>query len=570
MLQSLNIRNVALIERLTIPFERGLHTLTGETGAGKSIIVDAVNLVLGGRGDRGLIRTGTDRAAVEAEFSTDRPEALRWLAEQEIDAPDGQITLYREITASGRSTCRVCGVPVPLTALRELAALLMDVHGQHENQFLLDERYHLQVLDGTGDEAHQRLLRETEEACEAFLGCHRRWSHLVRENEQKQARMAELERSLEELRQAKLRPGEEEKLREERERNRHAGKIDAALREAREELTGEPDAALGRIRAAAECLDAIAPLGENYRALAGRIRSAFFELEEAGYELARLMDSGAFDPNRAEAVESRLELIARLERRYGADIPAVLAEQQRMEEELDRLTSMDSELASLAAQDRQLLQHYRSLARELTASRERLAARFEQGMVEQLRDLGMERTEFRAAFAPKPEKPHLPRPTGDDEVSFLISPNPGEPLKPLAKIASGGELSRLMLALKNLEARRGGVDCMVFDEIDTGISGRIAQAVAEKMANIARDRQVLCVTHLPQLAAMADVQLLVEKTTAEGRTQTHVRTLDMAERAEEVARMLGGAEGSGDSALQHARHLIEAAEELKAAQRGKA
>ena len=565
MLQTLTIRNIALIDGLTIEFGRGLHTLTGETGAGKSIIVDAVNLVLGGRADRDLIRTGTERASVEAVFDLDAgSRAEAWLRAQEIDPEDGPVILYREITAAGRSISRICGVAVPLSQLREMAALLMDVHGQHENTFLLDPKYHLQTLDGAGDEAHRRLLAETAGACEAFLTCHHRYAKLVRENEQRRRRLEELKRSLDELEKAKLKPGEEEKLKEEREKSRHAGKITGALREAYSLLAdGDLEPALSKIKPAADALDALADFGEPYRGLAARIRSSYYELEEVGYEIAALLGADAFDPLRAEAVENRLELIARLERKYGADIPAVLAARDAMQAEYDALTAADSEIEALAAEDRQLLQRYRSCAKALSAARRQLAEAFEQGMERQLKDLGMGSTVFRASFAEREGKAPMPRPTGDDEMEFLISPNPGEPLKPLSRIASGGELSRLMLALKNMEAARDGVDCMVFDEIDTGISGRVAQAVAEKMAAISRERQVLCVTHLPQLAAMADIQLLVEKTVAEGRTGTHVRRLTDAERVAEVARMLGGAAGSGDSAMAHAARLLQAADEIK-------
>ena len=569
MLQQLTIRNIALIEALTIDFRRGLHTLTGETGAGKSIIVDAVNLVLGARSDRSLIRTGAEKASVEALFDAgENPAVAAWLAAQGLES-DGGVTLWREITAGGRSLCRVCGVVVPLSGLREVADLLMDVHGQHETRFLMDPQYHLALLDDAGDGAHQALRRDTAAACEAFLSCHRRYARLVRENQEKQARMEDLARSLEELKKAALKPGEEEQLREERERLRHAGKIAAALREAYGQIAaGDMEPALAKLKPAADALDGIAAYGEKYQQLAARVRSLYYELEEAGYELDRLTGEAAYDPRRAEAVETRLELISRLERRFGPDIPAVLAAGEKMQAEWDSFASLEGELTRLAAEDRALLHRYRELARALSASRRAIAGDFAQKMVAQLRDLGMAQTRFEAAFAPAPEKPPMPRPVGDDQVEFLLSPNPGEPLKPLQRIASGGELSRLMLALKNMEAARTGVDCMVFDEIDTGISGRVAQAVAEKLAHIARHRQVLCVTHLPQLAAMADVQLLVEKQvtqTPDGeRTGTHVRVLTEEERVAEVARMLFGADGSTDSALRHAREMIDAARRMKA------
>ena len=561
MLVSLRMKNIALIESLSLSFSDGLHVLSGETGAGKSIVVDAVNLVLGGRAERELIRTGTDKAWVEAVFDPrDSAAVAARLGELGVES-EGYVTLYRELTRTGRSLCRVCGTVLPLSALRQLAALLMDVHGQHEHQFLTDERFHLQTLDGSGDEAHQALLAETAAACEAFLACHRQYGRLVRDSEQKEWRMERLKQSLEELEKAKLKPGEEEALTRERERSRHAEKISAALLLAYSRLAaGEGSAALPLVKTALGALQGIEGLDPRYQQLSGRLASLYYELEELGYELNALLQADAFDPRRAEQVDLRLELIRRMERKYGATEAEVLAEQERMQQEYDNYASMDRQLAALAAEDRRLLARYREAAARLSASRAALARQFEQRMMEQLGDLGMEKTVFRVQLSGRGSgKPPMPSPLGDDLASFLISPNPGEPLKPLAKIASGGELSRLMLALKALEADRGGVDTMVFDEIDTGISGRMAQVVAEKMALIARRHQVICVTHLPQIAAMADHQFLVEKQVDDGRTNTRVLQLSQEERVGEIARMLGGADGSADSARSHAAQMLQAA-----------
>ena len=561
MILSMRMHNVALIEELQIDFADGLHVMTGETGAGKSIVVDAVNLVLGGRADRDLIRTGTEKAWVEAVFDPgDSRDIAAFLSSQELEFEGGVVTLYREITRSGRNLCRVCGVVVPVAVLKELAAMLMDVHGQHEHQFLMDSRYHLRFLDDSGDEEHRRLMDEVEQAYQAFIVNHRRYAKLVKENEQKQYRMESLKKALDELNKAKFKPGEEEALTKEKERFRHAEKIARGIECAHHALSaveeGEP--ALTRVKEAVQALQGLSGLGEKYQSLASRCESAYYELEEAAYELGSLMESGEFDPRRAEQVETRLDLIRRLEHKWGESIPEVLAAQERMQEEFDHFSSLDQQVAALGAEHKKLLSQYRALARRLTESRKTLARRFEQHMMAQLADLGMERTVFEVAFAPKPEgKQPMPQALGDDSVSFMISPNPGEPMKPLSKIASGGELSRMMLAIKSLEAEHGGVGCMVFDEIDTGISGRMAQVVAEKMAHIARARQVICVTHLPQIAAMADHQFLVEKRVEEGRTNTSVRQLSMDERVSEVARMLGGADGSDESARSHARHMLE-------------
>lgn len=567
MILSMHMHNIALIEDLTLEFGAGLHVMTGETGAGKSIVVDAVNLALGGRADRELIRTGTDKAWVEAVFDAAGNDDVAALLESQEIEWDGTVTLYREMTRTGRNLCRVCGMIMPVSFLREVAAHLMDVHGQHEGQFLMNPAYHLRFLDESGDVEHQRLLAQVSLAYAAFIDNHRRYARLVKENEQKQLRMESLRKSLEELRKAKLKAGEEEALKAEKERYRHAEKITAAVQTAYSAISAGQDAepVLARVKAAVSALQGLSDMGEPYQTLAQRCESAYYELEEIGYDLSGILERGDFDPRRAEQVEARLDLIRRMERKYGETVAEVLENQTHMEEEYDRYTSMDGEVAQMGQEHKRLLAAYRTLARQLTESRKALAAVFEQHMMEQLRDLGMASTQFQVNFAPRPEGRQLmPQPTGDDTVEFLISPNPGEPLKPLSKIASGGELSRLMLAIKSLEAEKGGVGCMVFDEIDTGISGRMAQVVAEKMALIARSRQVLCVTHLPQIAAMAAHQLLVEKRVEGERTNTSVRLLSSEERIGEVARMLGGADGSQESARSHAAHMLEVAEQNRA------
>ena len=566
MILSMRMRNIALIEELSLEFGEGLHVMTGETGAGKSIVVDAVNLVLGGRAARELIRTGTDKAWVEAVFdASGNAEVAKWAQAQELDDFDGTVTLYREITRSGRNLCRVCGVVMPLSALKDIAVLLMDVHGQHEAQFLMNSQYHLLFLDAAGGDDYQALLSRVDAAYQAFITNHRQYARLVKENEKKQYRMDSLKKSLEELEKARLKLGEEETLVAEKERFRHSEKIATAVAAAHRAISANDDSetVLSRVKEAADALRSLAAFGENYVSLAQRCDSAYYELEEIDYELADLTEKGEFDPVRAEKVETRLDLIRRMERKYGETVAEVLSQQQKMQEEYDNYVSLDEQVAKTGAEHKRLLAQYRQLARQLTEARHGLANEFEKNMMAQLKDLGMGNTIFQVSFAIRPEgKIFMPQSVGDDVIEFMISPNPGEPLKPLSKIASGGELSRLMLAIKSLEAEKGGVGTMVFDEIDTGISGRMAQVVAEKMALIARKRQVICVTHLPQIAAMAAHQFLVEKRVEGERTNTSVRLLSPKERISEVARMLGGADGSEGSAMSHAAHMLYVAGNL--------
>lgn len=560
MLLTLSMRNVALIESLTLEFQRGLHVMTGETGAGKSIVVDAVNLVLGGRADRELIRTGTEKAWVEAAFDiSDCAKAQELLASQSLEAEGGTVTLYREITRSGRNLCRVCGVTMPVAFLRELAALLMDVHGQHEHRFLMEPKYHMQFLDAFGGAEHQAILAQTAQAYQAFITNHRAYARLVKENERKNRRLEELRADLAVMKKAHLKPGEEESLTQERDGLRHGEKIRSALSAAESALSAGSEEGGGVVsawRGATQALHGIAGLAPEYQAIEERMESLGYEIEEVAYDLSRLRDANEFDPQRAETVESRLDLIRRLERRFGPTLEDVLTAQKSMQEEYEHLNGLEDQVERMGAEHKRLLAAYRQCARTLTQRRTELARSFEAAMMEQLKDLGMEKTVFQVAFAPRPQRQPMPQSDGDDVIEFMISPNPGEPLKPLSKIASGGELSRLMLAIKSLEAAQGGVGTMVFDEIDTGISGRMAQVVAEKMAAIAARRQVLCVTHLPQIAAMADHQLLVEKHQEADRTHTTVRLLDHEGRVAELARMIGGAGDSGESARQHAERML--------------
>lgn len=562
MIQSLTIQNVVLIERLSISFHAGMQVLTGETGAGKSIVVDAVNLVLGGRADRSLIRTGCEKATVEAVFDVPGNQEIKAILDRECVDYDGRtVTVYREISSGGKNICRICGVLAPVSLLRELSVFLMDIHGQHEHQFLMDPEMHLQFLDRMGDASFSGLAERVSRACDDFLSIHRRYARLRKENERKQSRMEELEKNLKELHKARLKPGEEEALQEERLRLRDSEKIASALREARDAiaLAETEQSSLEKIRRAAGVLTSLTGYGEKMKSLSERCESTYYELEEIAFELSGLLESGDSDPQRLERTEERLDLIRRMERKYGESLTEVLAEQARMEKEYEQLCSLDDEIGEAAREHKAKLADYRREAAALTEARKKLAASFEQRMMGQLKDLGMERTVFQVCFHEAADgKKTMPRPQGDDQVEFMISPNPGEPMKPLARIASGGELSRLMLAIKTLESEGNGAECMVFDEIDTGISGRMAQVVAEKMASIGQHRQVICVTHLPQIAAAADFQFHVSKHVLDGRTRTTVAELDSEARVAEVARMISGAEGSAGDAMVYARSMLDA------------
>ncbi len=566
MLESLTIRQVALIEEAHIRFHRGMQVLTGETGAGKSIVVDSVNLILGGRADRELIRSGSEKATVEAVFSTRGNEGIKAFMEQENIEYDGEtVTVYREITSGGRNLCRVCGVMIPVSRLKDLAVFLMDLHGQSEHQFLADPDRHLAFLDQTGDRRNNDLLGQVRKDYEQFIANHRAYAKLVRQNENREARLLSLERDLEELKKAAVRPGEASALTEKRKQLEKAEKESEAFRSVEALLSGtEGTGGLPAVKQAVSGLKAIAAKDESVKEISERCESLYYELEEIAFQVSQRAGQADYDPAALEKTDSRLDQIHRLERKYGTDADALPELLEKTEEEYRQLTGLEGEIGRMSAEHKKLLAAYRNTAKELTASRKQLAAAFEEKIKKELSELGMGNTRFTVEFKPNESgKPLMPSAVGDDRVEFMISPNPGEPLKPLARIASGGELSRLMLAVKTLESAHTGVDAMVFDEIDTGISGRMAQAVAEKMITISGNRQVICVTHLPQIAAAADFHYLVQKSVSEGRTLTSVEELDRKGRTGELSRMISGADGVTKESDAYAASMLQAADEMK-------
>jgi len=567
MLVSMTVRNIALIEHLEIQFGKGMHVLSGETGAGKSIIVDSINLMLGERADRGLIRSGCEKASVEAFIDiSDCPQVAALLQEQELESDGQMISIQREISVSGRNICRICGTIVPLTFLRSLTQHLVDIHGQHEHQSLLDSQNHMAFLDSFGESAFKDRLEEVRKAYSLWRESSSRFSALRKENAQRAERQAYLETRVKELDAAALEMGESDRLSAEKNRYASAARIDRSVRTAYEEIagSGREKSAVNKLRDATEALRLIEAVDPRYKSLADRLSNAYYEAEEMGIELRDALESESFDPERFEAVQDRLDQIRRLERRYGMTADELVTHHEEIKDELNRLGSMEERLKHAEADFKQKLQAYRAQAALLTEERKAIAARFESIMENELRDLGMGSTRFSCVFEqPEPGQKKIPTPLGDDHVCFYIAPNPGEPPKPLDKTASGGELSRLMLAMKAAGAAHDGIPCMIFDEIDTGISGHIAGVVAEKMASIARYHQVLCVTHLAQIAAMADIQYFVQKNVVGERTRTSLTTLDEEGRVKEVARLIGVTQNDQESGIAHARAILHSAAEWK-------
>lgn len=569
MLLQLSIHQLALIDDITIEFAPGFNALTGETGAGKSIVVDAMNLVLGERAERDLIQSGAQKARVEALFDVaDNAPLLSLLQELQLEAEEGMISISRELTSGGRNICRVMGSVVPLSTLKRVSALLLDLHGQHEHQSLLDERRHLAFLDGFGGARLDELRAQVASLYGAWRGTRLQLDRLLADAADRERRMDMLRYQVHEIDAARLRPGEAEELEHQRMFYRNAEKIIKSVEAAYASLYAGAEgqsSALDALRGGIDDLESIAPLDARYERLYARLDELYYQLEDAVSDVRALHAELDYDEADAEAVEERFDLIGKLRRKYGKDIQEILRFREEAASELDRLEHADDlsdQLKkTLSRQQRALAQ----ASQALSAARREVASAFERQVEEQLQDLGMRHAKFQVTFAD--HQPNDFTVDGIDEVSFAMSANLGQPLRPLARVASGGELSRIMLALKNLEAERSGIPSMVFDEIDTGISGRMAQVVAEKMAQIAGRHQVICVTHLPQIAAMADAQYVVEKGEADGRTRTRVTRLDEAGRREELARMVSGTQETNASSLRHASTLLSEAAQRREALR---
>lgn len=563
MLLQLLVRNLALIDQVELSFDQGLHVLTGETGAGKSIVIDAMNLLLGGRADRELVRTGCEKAYAEGLFDVQNcPNALKWLDEKEILPEEGCVTIAREVSVTGRSVCRIQGISVPLATLKELSALLMDMHGQHAHQSLLDDKNHLKCLDAMGDESHQLLLQQVEDAYKNYRDEALAYKKLKKASLQANERMEFLREQESELAAAELVDGEEEELQQERDRYRSSEKISQALREAYAALyeTSSKASAVEQARGAVRALDIISGFGKEYADLSNRAESLYYDLEDLGLAVRAHLDAMDDDPDRAVFVEERLDLLRKLSRKYGSTTGEMLKKLDEIRSELAQYEDIDDTLERLKKKALAVLAQYQQLSKQLTASRKALAEDFSAKMEAQLHDLNMRGTRFYVDFATPLE---APGPNGIDVVQFQIAPNAGEEKKPLSKIASGGELSRVMLSLKALSAERAEIPSMVFDEIDTGISGRTAQVVAQKMWDIAQYRQVICVTHLQQIAAMATKHFLITKGEENGRTNTSVIALSGEHRVAEIARMLSGVSEQSESALSHASNMLNEAKSYR-------
>ena len=563
MLELLHIENIAVIQEADIQFRPGFNALTGETGAGKSIVIDAMGAVLGGRTSRDLVRTGADRAFVSAEFSQ-VPGDLAGLAETGA-APDedGHLLLQRELTGDGKNLCRVNGRPVTVAQLRRIGEELLNIHGQHDGQQLLDEEQHLSYLDRFG--RTEAPLGRYQTAYEAMADLQAKIRALQMDEAEKARRMDSLRFQIDELERAQLVPGEEESLTERRDLLRNGEKYLSALSGADYCLNGgeEGGGAVSALRDAEEALAGVRTLsgdmGELYQRLE-QLRCEAYDLAEIIRDKREAFD---FSPAELDAVESRSDLLYRLKKKYGDSVEEMLDYLERCRKELDEIQFSSDTIARLERDLSKAMEEVRRRGEALSQARREAAKALEERIQTELAQLDMPKVRFQVEFRPKAGEYAMDE-TGLDEVQFLMSANVGEDLKPIQKIASGGELARIMLALKNVLAENDHVGSLVFDEVDTGVCGGAAQKVAEKLAGVARTKQVLCVTHLPQLAAMADVHFSVEKGERKGRTFTEVERLSRERRMEELARLTSGERITG-ATLEAAGELLDSAERFKRA-----
>lgn len=561
MLQRLIIHNVALIEKLDVEFFEGFNVMTGETGAGKSIIIDSVNLVIGERANRELIKHGAERATVQAVFTfSNNNERLVSLCES-LGIEDAQDTLIlsRELSPSGKNACRANGTLITLAALKSLSDCLIDIHGQHEHQSLLDVQRHVEILDAFASEEIREQKMVVAEQCCAYHAANKRLLKGFLSEQERMRRIDILKFQITEIGNARLEPGEDAALAEERLLLSNSEQIIRSLEESYQRLTAEDSGALSNAKHAAQSVLGIASLADQYESIHTRLENAYYDLEDISLILRDAKNSFEYDPSRLNEIEKRLDLFQMLKRKYGASIEDILSFAKKCEEELFEIES-EAELRERMESVREEHQKaYRAAAMQLNLSRRKAADEFEKLVLEQLKELGLTRANFNVQIEHDNNSIGA---NGSDAVEFYLSTNAGEPLKPLSKVASGGEMSRIMLAFKTIVAAIDGIDTLIFDEIDTGISGRIASVVGEKMLSITRSRQVICVTHLPQIAAMADRHYLVQKSMADQSTTTTLILLDTQLRQHEVARIMGTSEES-KLAFEHAGELINAAQLLK-------
>ncbi|MDF2556404.1 MAG: recN [Bacillales bacterium] len=558
MLLELTIKNFAIIEKQIINFENGLTVLTGETGAGKSIIIDAIGILVGGRSSTEFIRHGSDKAELEGFFSfnsTSHPAILK-ARELDIDVEEETLVFRREISINGKSTCKINGKMVTLATLKEIGRKVIDIHGQHEHQELMDSELHLTLLDKFGIDKIKPFFDAYQMAFNQYTKTVLELRKLNQNDQQLAQRLDLIQFQFDEISKANVNSGEDELLLEEKSKLNNFEKIFSKMQGAYNALSGE-SSGLEAIGLARRELESIEGYSEEYKKISETISNAYYALEDVSYSIHSELENFEFDAERLEEVENRLDEINHLKRKYGQSIEEILTYRNKIETEIDEIKNKESRLDQLNSQLSQENEVLHKHATELTEVRKQCAQTLEKLIHQELQDLYMEKAKFQVHF----EK-IAPNKNGFDEIEFYITTNPGEPLKPLSKTASGGELSRIMLAIKNIFTKLQGITTIIFDEIDSGVSGRVAQAIAEKMFSISMESQVLCISHLPHVAAMADSQMFISKVQEEETTRTSVTILNEKGRIQEIAKMISGNNITAHT-NDHIREMLEQARLFK-------
>lgn len=551
MLLEVSIKNFAIIEQVSLNFEKGMTILSGETGAGKSIIIDAMNLMLGARATTDVIRHGAAKAEIEGLFSFENSRAIeQLLTEQGIEVTDDLI-IRREILQNGRSVSRVNGQMVNLSVLKQLGQHLVDIHGQHDQGELMKAQHHIRLLDSFGEEAFWTLKDRYQATFDAYRSLRKRVLEKQKNEQEHKARIEMLEYQIAEIETASLKPGEDQELHQERDKLLNHKQIADTLASAYALLDNEDFSSLNNLRSAMSDLQSLEDFDPDYKLLSTSLTEAYYVVEDVTKRLSDVVDDLDFDGNRLMQLESRLDLLNTMTKKYGGSVDDVLDYFEKISEEYNLLTGNDLSGDDLEGQLKALEKELVELASQLSQSRHDLAQVLEDIIRQELQDLYMEKARFQVRFA----KGKFNR-EGHETVEFYISTNPGEDFKPLVKVASGGELSRLMLAIKSAFARKEGKTSIVFDEVDTGVSGRVAQAIAQKIYKIGQYGQVLAISHLPQVIAIADYQFFIEKVSDDHTTVSRVRLLTKDDRVEEIAKMLAGDKVT-EAARTQARELVE-------------
>ena len=551
MLNQLSIRNVAVIDKLDINLHDGVSVLTGETGAGKSIIIDSINMILGDRANKELVRYGTDKAVVQAVF--DAPKSvINVLEENDIDVEDETVIITRQVTKEGKSAARINGMVVTLNILREISDRLINIHGQHDNQALLTPIRHITFLDAYAD--NEEYINRYKDILSKKREIEKKISSLEMDEQEKMQRIDLLEYQVTEIKKASLEKGEEDDLREQRDIYTNAEQITKSVNEAYMNLYegDEIQSAYDGISIAVNEISQISDLNPQLKSIYDTLNEIMYSLEDTAHEIKEFGETVEFDEQTLNEIEERLDLISRLKRKYGNSIEEILEYLKKAESELNDIKLSDERTNKLKEELKNITKELKEKGNVLTQRRENAAKVLEENIEKSLHELNMEKSKFKVNI----ENDGTFYDNGMDKVEFLISTNPGEPLKPLVKIASGGELSRVMLAIKSILADSDGVDTMIFDEIDTGVSGKAAMSIAKKLAVIAKNKQVICITHLPQLTAMADNHYLIQKNTDGELASTTLKELDEEGRELEIARIIDGGEVT-ELALSHAKQMLE-------------